>query len=717
MDCDNAKLCRFLSTTTILDDSQEALASLHAFDKAGIVAAHLQLQARVRAMPSEAKSQRAVLQQSLQLIQHDPFLKPASLAPAASDQSLTLTTLADLRVGEWHNGKYLRGFLSVDAPLLQYVKFLVSVFVEDSCSTAARLVMSELFHDLISQVPPPGSQIIIKEPCLVRDHFGRATYIWMSNPASLEVVAFYLSADLALKTQISSVALRELGNKEHSKGNFPAAVALYSRSADTAQEKEEKVLALSNRAESWLNLEFFDKSLADAESALEIDASHAKSIFRKVRALWKMHRYQSAFKFMKEQMELLPPDVADRLQNVYKDALVFKEQSVLGNHDLSEFFKGGCEAAPPQLAEFVGPVTIGLSSTCGGRGLFLTSDVSAGDLLMAINAFAEVKVRIDKWKSLSDDVERVKPKLLAEVIRACLAAPRNLSKLYAEHEGQLVKPAPSISLFKPIPDTLGSEEDMTELPLLDVSRLLSIVSTALDTETRLFDETDLIGGLWLLVAFINHSCIPNVCVRRIGSAKIVIASRDMKAGTELHRTYGSTLLPFFSRIESFVCPCLRCHFERQLMPQVEQLAKRYVKLFFEKPTSENLQRLRNLELSKVAMEVEKFIRSLKLGGEEIKWLRTAFGEAYVAAHSLQFVQTPATLPRAEDIVEAMFETAAGALDVLKWVFYLSKMKVLNARCVKLINRHFKAYFGHQTDSVIMELKVKEGQGCRKIWVR
>ncbi|KAI5063530.1 hypothetical protein GOP47_0022077 [Adiantum capillus-veneris] len=125
-------------------------------------------------MPPEAKSTRAVLQHSL--LQHDPFLKPASLAPAASNPGLTSTTLAGLRVGKWNQGKYLHGFLAVDAPLLLYGKFLVSVFEENESDAAARLVMTDLFHDLTLQVPPPGSQVIIKEPCLIKDHFGRATF-------------------------------------------------------------------------------------------------------------------------------------------------------------------------------------------------------------------------------------------------------------------------------------------------------------------------------------------------------------------------------------------------------------------------------------------------------------------------------------------------------------------------------------------------------------
>ncbi|KAI5063753.1 hypothetical protein GOP47_0022300 [Adiantum capillus-veneris] len=712
------ELCRFLSTTSFSDDSQEALDSLHSFNKPGILAAHLQLQALVKTMPPEAKSMRTVLQHSL--LQHDPFLKPASLAPAASNPGLTSTTLADLRVGKWHQGKYLHGFLAVDAPLLLYGKFLVSIFEEKESDAAARLVMNDLFHNLTLQVPPPGSQVIIKEPCLIKDHFGRATYIWLPNPASLEVVAFYVKPHLALGRHVNcAVACLELGNMEHSKGKYAAAIAFYSRSVEIAQaeDAENKLLALSNRAESWLKLECFDKGLADAESALAIDASHVKSIFRKVRALWKMYRYQTAFKFMTEQMDLLPPAVSDRLQEVYKDAALLNEQSMLGNHDLSEFFQNGCEAklASP-LAEFVGPVRIGLSSDSGGRGLFLTSDVSAGDLLMVIDSFAAVKVSVGNWVSRSDDIQKVQPGLLAEVIRSCLATPRNLSRLYAMYEGQHpAKPAPNISLFKPIPDPLQSEEDETEVPLLlDVSRLRAIIFAATDIESRLVDETDLMGGLWLLLSLMNNSCIPNVCVRLVGNIKVVLASRDMKAGTELHRTYTSPLLPYFSRIESFACRCPRCHFEREL-PQLEQLAKQYVKLFFQISAPNELERVRAVELYKVALELEKYIRLLKLADKETKWLRTAFAEAYATAYSSCF-QPPADLPRVEDFVEAILETASGDLGVLKLVFCLSK-KLLDRRCLDLINKHFKAYFGHQTSNVIEAVKLKERQGCRKVWVR
>ncbi|KAI5054134.1 hypothetical protein GOP47_0030972, partial [Adiantum capillus-veneris] len=668
MDGDSSmELCRFLSTTSFSDDSQEALDSLHSFNKPGILAAHLQLQALVKTMPPEAKSMRAVLQHSL--LQHDPFLKPASLAPAAFNPGLTSTTLADLRVGKWHQGKYLQGFLAVDAPLLLYVKFLVSIFEEKESDAAARLVMNDLFHNLTLQVPPPGSQVIIKEPCLIKDHFGRATYIWLPNPASLEVVAFYVKPDLALGRHVNgAVACRELGNMEHSQGKYAAAIAFYSRSVEIAQaeDAENKLLALSNRAESWLKLECFDKGLADAESALAIDASHAKSIFRKVRALWKMYRYQTAFKFMTEQMDLLPPAVSDRLQAVYKDAALLNEQSMLGNHDLSEFFQNGCEAklASP-LAEFVGPVRIGLSSTSGGRGLFLTSDVSAGDLLMVIDSFAAVKVSVGNWVCRSDDIQKVQPGLLAEVIRSCLATPRNLSKVYAMYEAQHpAKPAPNISLFKPIPDPLQSEENETEVPLLlDVSRLRAIIFAATDIESRLVDETDLMGGGFCLK---GHE------------------SRD-RASPDLHFTSATILLK--NRI---IC---------MSMPKIS--------------APNELERVRAVELYKVALELEKYIRLLKLADKETKWLRTAFAEAYATAYS-SFFQPPAALPRVEDFVEAILETASGDLGVLKLVFCLSK-KLLDRRCLDLINKHFKAYFGHQTSNVIEAVRLKERQGCRKVW--
>ncbi|MCO5607429.1 hypothetical protein L7F22_061625 [Adiantum nelumboides] len=237
----------------------------------------------------------------------------------------------------------------------------------------------------------------------------------------------------------------------------------------------------------------------------------------------------------------------------------------------------------------------------------------------------------------------------------------------------------------------------------------------MDIEPRQFDESEQMGGLWPLIAFLNNSCIPNVCIRRIGNAKVMIASRDMKAGTELYRTYTSALLPYSSRILGpFVCSCPRCHFERQLTqlePQVEQLVKRYVKLC----APGELPGLCALELCNVAMELEKYIEILKLGDTETKWLRTAFAEAYAMAYSL-CDRPPAGFPRVEDFIEAMFETAVGDPYVLRLVFLVAKKMKLDAHCLKLINEHFQAYVGHQTDNVIEAVKVRECQGFKNIWM-
>jgi len=80
---------------------------------------------------------------------------------------------------------------------------------------------------------------------------------------------------------------KSLGGKYFKGGKFESAVKCYTKAIFLATDPNDKLIALSNRAQCYLNLLAFPEALVDADSALDIDKSHVKSLVRKVTAhIW-----------------------------------------------------------------------------------------------------------------------------------------------------------------------------------------------------------------------------------------------------------------------------------------------------------------------------------------------------------------------------------------------------------------------------------------------
>lgn len=91
-------------------------------------------------------------------------------------------------------------------------------------------------------------------------------------------------------------------------------------------------------------------------------------------------------------------------------------------------------------------------------------------------------------------------------------------------------------------------------------------------------------GLWWLPSFINHSCLPSSSPILVGRALFIFASRDLRAGDEVTRSYFDIFQPLEQRRElstkgwGFVCHCPRCKLEDALHVPLSRVTKRYTKL-------------------------------------------------------------------------------------------------------------------------------------------
>ncbi|XWS69683.1 hypothetical protein CRYUN_Cryun04dG0200000 [Craigia yunnanensis] len=312
-------------------------------------------------------------------------------------------------------------------------------------------------------------------------------------------------------------------------------------------------VAFSNRAEARSRLQDFAEALKDCDQALQIEATHFKTLLCKGKILHSLNRYSNALDCFK--------------------AALFEPQ---GSFDLSDWVLNGFRGKPPELAEYIGPVQV-KRSEISGRGLFATKNIDAGTLVLVTKAIAIERgilggedsgenAQLVMWKNFIDKVK--------EAVTKCQRT-QILINMLSTCENEEGLEVPDMSFFKPEVEKKGCSKkklDMDKiLSILDVN---SLVEEAVSAKV-LGKNSDFYGvGLWLLASFINHSCNPNSRRLHVGDYVIVHASRDIKAGEEITFMYFDTLSPLDKRVEmskswGFNCKCRRCKFEEAVCSKQE----------------------------------------------------------------------------------------------------------------------------------------------------
>ncbi|GLJ09718.1 hypothetical protein SUGI_0114670, partial [Cryptomeria japonica] len=140
-------------------------------------------------------------------------------------------------------------------------------------------------------------------------------------------------------------------------------------------------------------------------------------------------------------------------------------------------------------------------------------------------------------------------------------------------------------------------------------------------------------GVWLLLSFANHSCVPNAATINLGHVMRIHATTPIKSGEEITIPYFNVLVPFPSRQEScskfgFTCVCKRCHFEANIMgrnSEIKNLYSHYVQFM----TISDMGK-RGSELCKLLYVVEECVEYLH-DGESLSDEDETFEQCYRAS--------------------------------------------------------------------------------------
>ncbi|MCO5595330.1 hypothetical protein L7F22_049372 [Adiantum nelumboides] len=244
--------------------------------------------------------------------------------------------------------------------------------------------------------------------------------------------------------------------------------------------------------------------------------------------------------------------------------------------DLSEFLLTGLDyRRAPKCPNYIGPVRIDHTPDGRGRGLYVTRDVEAGDLLIINNAFA-ASYNDTQHSQMYDKISAV----VKDSPRAC----RQFYSLAADvHQEKLN--VPNVELFDDsIPYT--HDDDVLEFSESRIRHIIQVNSFSGKLTTAEHQEQGKINGLWLLPSFMNHSCCPTASRLLVGETMLFMAAQNLKANEEITICYTDCMAPLRKREKvlgitccGFKCGCERCAFEGSVQGELEDISERYEALY------------------------------------------------------------------------------------------------------------------------------------------
>ncbi|KAK7911681.1 hypothetical protein PG985_014162 [Apiospora marii] len=360
----------------------------------------------------------------------------------------------------------------------------------------------------------------------------------------------------------ASLDTRMQGNNAVQKGDWAKADILYSLAINTA---------------ATLELGRFENALADAVKASLDDKSQSseKALFREAKALYAIGNYRGCMEKLVVLAKEFPDNQAvkpelDRAQARLREQLT-------GVFPFRRMYKEA-EAGIPLIdcATYIGPVEI-RTSPGRGRGLFTTSAVAAGDLLLCEKAFSYCYVGDDNPESIRKETILMdlgsktmtvggQAQLISQTIQELLHNPKASKKFLELNHGEYQAVSADEVDGRPVVDSFFVTKTVLvnsfSAPRTARANFRAVALQIGEIKDRISHGT---SGIWIMASYLNHSCVGNCRRSFIGDMHIIRATRDIPPGTELFFNYrqgeASTSHAETQRIFKnwgFQCDCALC---------------------------------------------------------------------------------------------------------------------------------------------------------------
>ncbi len=245
----------------------------------------------------------------------------------------------------------------------------------------------------LDSIFPIGTILAIREPTYVREVMSNSPnpYVRVESPSdiflmdssgSFPQIPMWGSARPGAPTHLDSgEKWKALGAKEFKNGRWLPAAICYSNCIKYGYDIDVSIL---NKAEVYLRLGWFHGAFHNAKVAVDSgtlnDDLVKKAVVRMIKAHYGLGRYSAAL----EAAKTFPKDLnVKELSERAKERL--KEQAT-GEYDWCRLFdelQNNLKGYRPDVADFIGPVEVKIPKGAKGvRGVFVTRDVKAGELLV-----------------------------------------------------------------------------------------------------------------------------------------------------------------------------------------------------------------------------------------------------------------------------------------------------------------------------------------------
>ncbi|KAF5715964.1 unc-45 like b [Fusarium mundagurra] len=466
------------------------------------------------------------------------------------EKDLELMPISDMRLQTHHRGKKV--LLRVKTAPTRAAAIMT--VVEDEHGTAVLLSLYQQLHlDLLTiRHPAQDSVAILKDPFfekIAEETYSLQVYhpsdiIWLQDHDERVPEQWRVHREIKSSAEYRAEG-EELANMEH----WLPALHSYNLAINTAESQDEKQQAHLGRSEVNLQLDRPRQALLDAiEGAHPTDLTE-ESLILQARAIYNLGDFEECLQKLRVLTVVFPKSVLGwSMKSTVFERL--KEQDD-GEYAFEDMLVEAQETPPLiDCATFSSLVEI-RDAPGRGKGLFLTKDVSAGDLILCEKAFSYYfmdEKSHEIYPVLAnlprDEMEAGgSVHLWAQVTEKLYHNPEHIDTIQELFHGDHKKLQITECDERPVVDSLMVER------IIHYNAVNTPKTTSNDFETRVFSKTEnsleinnmdfkySTAGIWLLASRINHSCVSNCRRSFIGDMQIIRATQKMSAGTELLLSY------------------------------------------------------------------------------------------------------------------------------------------------------------------------------------
>ncbi|KAG5754251.1 hypothetical protein H9Q72_006066 [Fusarium xylarioides] len=466
------------------------------------------------------------------------------------EKDLELMSISNMRLQTHHRGKKV--LLRVKTAPARAAAIMT--IVEDEEGTAVLLALyQQLQEDLLTiRHPAQDSVAIVKDPFfekIAEGAYSLTVYhpsdiIWLEDHDERIPEQWRVHRETKSSVEYRAEG-EELANKEH----WLPALHSYTLAINTADSPDEKQQAHLGRSEVNLQLDRPRQALRDAIEGDHPTDLTEESLLLQARAIYNLGDFEECLQKLRVLTVLFPKSVPGWSLK----SAVFKrlEEQDEGEYAFEDMLVEAQET-PPLIDRATFSSLVEIRDAPGrGKGLFLTKDVSAGDLILCEKAFSYCFMDEKSHKNypILANVPRNEVEtggsvhLWAQVTQKLYHNPEHIDTIQELFHGDHKKLQMTQCGGSPVVDSFMVER------IIHYNAVNAPKTTSNDIETRVFSRTGdsleinnmdtkfSTSGIWLLASRINHSCVSNCRRSFIGDMQIVRATQDMSAGTELLLSY------------------------------------------------------------------------------------------------------------------------------------------------------------------------------------